>query len=86
MSQNILNVLYNTGNLSDASSSVNSFSRMFFDIKEGEKIFIWASLYTFTGNYSILDYFNVSFILEFNSEFRDFKLWDQKLQFKGFIF
>ena len=33
----------------------------------------------------LLDYFNVSLILEFNSEFRDFKLWDQKLQFKGFV-
>ena len=32
-----------------------------------------------------LDYFNVSLILELNSEFRDFKLWDQKLQFKGFV-
>ena len=36
---------------------VNSFSRMFFDIIQGEKIFIWASLPTFTGNYSTLDYF-----------------------------
>ena len=33
----------------------------------------------------LLDYFNVSLILELNSEFRDFKLWDQKLQFKGFV-
>ena len=33
----------------------------------------------------LLDYFNVSLILELNSEFRDFKLWDQKLQFKGFF-
>ena len=41
--------------------------------------------YTFIGNYSILDYFNISFILELNSEFRDFKLWDQKLLFKGFV-
>ena len=34
---------------------------------------------------SLLDYFNVSLILELNSEFTDFKLWDQKLQFKGFV-
>ena len=33
----------------------------------------------------LLDYFNVSLILELNSEFRDFKLWVQKLQFKGFV-
>ena len=33
----------------------------------------------------LLDYFNVSLILECNSEFRDFKLWDQKLQFKEFV-
>ena len=33
----------------------------------------------------LLDYFNVSLILELSSEFRDFKLWDQKLQFKGFV-
>ena len=33
----------------------------------------------------LLDYFNVSLILEINSEFKDFKLWDQKLQFKGFV-
>ena len=33
----------------------------------------------------LLDNFNVSLILELNSEFRDFKLWDQKLQFKGFV-
>ena len=33
----------------------------------------------------LLDYFNVSLILKLNSEFRDFKLWDQKLQFKGFV-
>ena len=32
------------------------------------------------------DYFNVSFHLELNSESRDFKLGDQKLQFKGLIF
>ena len=43
---------------------VNSLSRMFFDIILGEKIFIWASLYTFSGNYSILDYFNILFILD----------------------
>ena len=61
---------------------VNSFSRMFFDIVYDEKIFIWASLYTFIGNHSILDYFNILFILELNSEFRDFKFWDQKLLFK----
>ena len=63
---------------------VNSFSRTFFDIISGEKIFIWGSLCTFTGNYSILDYFNILFILDLNSEFRNFKLWDQKLLFKGF--
>ena len=28
---------------------------------------------------------NILFILELNSEFRDFKLWDQKLLFKGFV-
>ena len=48
-------------------------------------IFRWASLYTFNGNYSKLVYFNILFILELNSEFRDFKLWDQKLLFKGFV-
>ena len=37
----------------------------------------WASLYTFTGNYSILDYFTILFILDLNSEFRNIKLWDQ---------
>ena len=41
-----------------------------------EKIFIRASFYTFIGNYSILDYFNILLILELNSEFGDFKLWD----------
>ena len=40
-------------------------------------------LYTFTGNYSILDYFNILFILDLHSEFRNFKLLDQKLLFKG---
>ena len=35
--------------------------------------------------HSLLDYFNVSLILELNSEFRDLKLWDQKLQFNGFV-
>ena len=35
--------------------------------------------------HSLLDYLNVSLILELNSEFRDLKLWDQKLQFKGFV-
>ena len=64
---------------------VNSFSRTFFDIIKGEKIFIWASLCTFTGNYSILDYFTILFILDLNSEFRNIKLWDQKLIFKGFV-
>ena len=64
---------------------VNSLSRRFFDVIYGEKIFTWASLYTFTGNYSILDYFNILFILDLNSEFRNFKLWDQKLIFKGFV-
>ena len=39
----------------------------------------------FVHFHSLLDYFNVSLILELNSEFRDFKLWDQKLQFKGFV-
>ena len=46
---------------------------------------MWASLYTFIGNYSILDCFNILFILDLNSEFRNFKLWDQKLLFKGFV-
>ena len=39
----------------------------------------------FVHFHSLLDYFNVSLILEWNSEFRDFKLWDQKLQFNGFV-
>ena len=39
----------------------------------------------FVHFHSLFDYFNVSLILELNSEFRDFKLWDQKLQFKGFV-
>ena len=39
----------------------------------------------FVHFHSLLDYFNVSLILELNSEFRDFKLWDQKLQFNGFV-
>ena len=39
----------------------------------------------FVHFHSLLDYFNVSLILELNSKFRDFKLWDQKLQFKGFV-
>ena len=64
---------------------VNSFSRTFFDIISGEKIFIWASLYTFTGNYSILDYFSILFILDLNSEIRNIRLWDQKLIFIGFV-
>ena len=64
---------------------VNFFSRTFFDIILGEKLFIWASLYIFIGNYSILDYFNILFILDLNSEFRNLKLWDQKLLFKGFV-
>ena len=66
-------------------SIVNFISIMFFDFIFGEKIFIWASLYTFIGNYSILDYFNILFILDLNSEFRTFKFWDQKLLFKGFV-
>ena len=49
-------------------------------------MFIWASLYTFIGNYSILGYLNILFILELNSEFRDFKLWDQKLLFTCHVF
>ena len=35
--------------------------------------------------HSLLDYLNVSLILELNSEFRYLKLWDQKLQFKGLV-
>ena len=46
---------------------------------------IWASLYTFIRNYSIMDYLNILVILELNPEFRDFKLWDQKLLYKGFV-
>ena len=46
---------------------------------------MWASLCTFTGSYSILDYFNISFIFDLDCEFRNFKLWDQKLLFKGFV-
>ena len=57
---------------------VSSFTRIFFDIILGEKIFIWASLCTFIGNYPLLEYF--LFILELNSE-----LWDQKLLFKEFV-
>ena len=53
---------------------VNSFSRMFFDIIQGENSFIGASLHTLNRNYSILDYFKLFFILELNPEFRDFKL------------
>ena len=41
---------------------VNSFSRAFFDIILGEKIFILTSLYTFIGNYSILDLIFYSFM------------------------
>ena len=44
-----------------------------------------ASLCTFTGNYSGLDNFNILLILDLNSEFRNFKLWDKKLLFKGFV-
>ena len=33
----------------------------------------------------MLDYFNILFILDLNSEFRNLKLWDQKLLFKGFV-
>ena len=36
----------------------------------------------FVHFHSVLDYFNVSLILELNSEFRDFNLWDQKLNSK----
>ena len=36
----------------------------------------------FHWNVFILDYFNILFILELNSEI---KLWDQKLLFKGFV-
>ena len=39
----------------------------------------------FVHFHSLLDYFNVSLILELNSEFRDFKLWDQKLQFQQIL-
>ena len=53
---------------------VNSFSRVFFDTILGEKIFIWVTLYSFIGNCSILDYFIILFILELNSEFRDFQI------------
>ena len=28
---------------------------------------------------------NILFILDLNSEFMDFKLWDQKLLFRGFV-
>ena len=52
----------------------NSFSRMFFIIYKGS-IRMGIS-YTFIGNYSVLDYFNILLILvvELNSEFKDFKL------------
>ena len=46
---------------------------------------MWASFYTFIENYSMLDYFNILFILDLKSEFRDFKLWDQNLLFNGFV-
>ena len=41
-------------------------------------------MYTIIGNYSIIDYFNILYILEFNSEFKDLKVCDQKLLFKEF--
>ena len=44
--------------------------------------------YTFIGIYSILDYFNILFILELNSEFRDFQIVGLQtviLLFKGFV-
>ena len=44
-----------------------------------------TSLYTFIGNYSILDYFNNLYILDLKSEFRNLRLWDQKLLFRGFV-
>ena len=53
---------------------VDYFSRIFFDIILGENNFLWAPLCTFTGNFSILDYFNSLFILDLNSEFRDFQI------------
>ena len=34
---------------------------------------MWASLYNFIGNFSILDYF-IFIILDFTSEFRDFQI------------
>ena len=39
-------------------SLAHSFSGMFFGTIQGEKIFIWISLFTFIGNFSILDYYN----------------------------
>ena len=39
----------------------------------------------FVHFHSLLDSFNVSLILELNAEFRDFKLWDQKLKFKASV-
>ena len=41
---------------------------------------------TFIGNYSVLDYFDILFILDLDSEFRNFKLWDQELFFKGLVY
>ena len=58
---------------------------MFFDIMYGENIFKSSSLFTFIGNSSRLDNLIILFILDLNSEFRNFKLWDQKLLFKGFV-
>ena len=39
----------------------------------------------FHWNYSILDYYDFSFILDLNSVLRNFKLWDKKLIFNGFV-
>ena len=33
-------------------------------------------LCTFSGNYSILDYFNILFILDLNSKFKDFQIFE----------
>ena len=40
----------------------------------------------FVHFHSLLDYFNVLLILELNSEFRDFKLWDQKTAIQRICF
>ena len=52
---------------------VNYFPRMLFDMIQGEKIFKWASFMYFHWKlYTGLHY--ILFILDLNSEFKNFKL------------